>query len=62
MIMDTPIGHNCIITSIFFEGAFQFGDGVKFWGYVGTNAEKRLAEFCNSVQCHTSANYLTYCY
>jgi hypothetical protein len=24
---------------IFFHGAFEYGDGAKFWGYVGANSK-----------------------
>jgi hypothetical protein len=30
-----------------FDEAFKYGDGAKFWGYVGTNAEQLRVEFCN---------------
>jgi hypothetical protein len=40
----------------------RWPDGVKFKGYVGTNAESLCVEFCNSVQGHTFVNYLIRCY
>jgi hypothetical protein len=39
---------------IFFEWAFGYGGGLKFWGYVGTNSELFCAEFWNFVQCHVA--------
>jgi hypothetical protein len=36
-----------IWTIIFFHGAFEYGGGPKFWGYVGTDAELFCVEFCN---------------
>jgi hypothetical protein len=44
-----------------FDKAFNCADGVKFWGYVGTNAEPLCVEFSNFVQCHMAVNYLTFC-
>jgi hypothetical protein len=35
--MDTPTSFISVIT--LFDGAFKYGDGAKFWGYVGINAE-----------------------
>jgi hypothetical protein len=37
---------------ILFDEAFKCGDGVKFLGYVGTDAVTLCIEFCNSVRCH----------
>jgi hypothetical protein len=45
------------IWMFFFAWAFQFGDGEKSWGYVGTNTEPLCGEFCNFVQCHTFVDY-----
>jgi hypothetical protein len=36
------------IMALFDEG-FYYADGVKFFGFVGTNAEPLCAEFCNFV-------------
>jgi hypothetical protein len=59
-IMNIPTS---FIWIIFFHAASEYGNGSKFWGYVGTNAEPFCVQFCNFVQCHTgtSVNYLT-CY
>jgi hypothetical protein len=46
---------------ILFDEAFNYGDGDKFWGYGGTNAEPLCVEFCNTVWCLSSVNYLTCC-
>jgi hypothetical protein len=43
--MDISISFIRIIT--FFDGAFEYVDGAKFCGYVGTNAEPLSVEFCN---------------
>jgi hypothetical protein len=43
----------------FFHEAIKYGNGMKFGGYVGTNAEPLCVEFCNFVQCHIFVNYLT---
>jgi hypothetical protein len=42
---------------IFFDGAFECGGDLTFWGYVGTNAEILFVEFCNFVPCHTFISY-----
>jgi hypothetical protein len=56
--MDIPIRFIWII--ILFDAVFiKYGDGAKFWGYVGINAEPLFVEFCNFVQCHIFVNYLT---
>jgi hypothetical protein len=39
-----PTSFICIIN--LFDNTFIYGEGAKFWGYVGTNAELS-AEFCN---------------
>jgi hypothetical protein len=44
----------------YFDAVFKYGDGVKFLGYVGINAEPLCVEFCNFVQCHIFVNYLTF--
>jgi hypothetical protein len=49
-----------ILTIIFFDLAFEYGSGSKFWGYVGTNDELLCVEFCNFEQCLTLVSYLTY--
>jgi hypothetical protein len=56
--MDIPVSFIWIIIS--FDAVFKYGDGVKFWGYVVTNAEQLCVEFCNFVQCHIFVNYLTF--
>jgi hypothetical protein len=53
MIMD--IFRSFIVIIIFFHEAFKYGDGAKFWGYVGTNAE-----FSDFVYCRNFVSYLTY--
>jgi len=58
-IMDIPKSFIWMI--ILFDEAFKYGDGAKFWGYVGTNTEPLCVQFCNFVQCHIFVNYLTYC-
>jgi hypothetical protein len=45
--MDIPTSLIWII--ILFQEAFKYGDGVKFLGYVGTNAEPLCVEFCNVI-------------
>jgi hypothetical protein len=58
--MDIPISFIWII--ILFDAVFiiKYGDGAKFWGYVGINAEPLCVEFCNFVQCHIFVKYLTF--
>jgi hypothetical protein len=56
--MDITISFIWII--ILFEAVFKYGDGEKFWGYVGINTEPLSVEFCNFVQCHIFINYLLY--
>jgi hypothetical protein len=57
--MVIPVSFIWII--ILFDTVFiKYGDGAKFWGYVGTNAEPLRIEFCNFVQCHIFVNYLTF--
>jgi hypothetical protein len=46
--MDILTSYVCII--ILFDEAFKYDDGVKFCGYIGTNAEPLCIEFCNLVQ------------
>jgi hypothetical protein len=36
--MDIPTSYIWVI--IFFDEAVKYGDGVVFWGYVGTNAKQ----------------------
>jgi hypothetical protein len=48
--MDIPTSFIWII--ILFDAVFKYDDGVKFWGYVGINAEPLCVELCNFVQCH----------
>jgi hypothetical protein len=43
---------------MFFGGAFEYGGGSKFWGYVGINPELLWVEFCKFVQCRTFVNKL----
>jgi hypothetical protein len=52
--MDTPKSFTWII--ILFDEVFKYGDGAKFWGYVGTNGEALYVEFCNVL-----VNYLAFC-
>jgi hypothetical protein len=42
-----------------FDAVFKYGDGAKFWGYFGINAEPLFVEFCDFVQCYIFVNYLT---
>jgi hypothetical protein len=56
--MDIPKSFIWII--ILVDAVFKYGDGAKFWRYVGINAEPVCAEFCNFVQCHIFVNYLTF--
>jgi hypothetical protein len=39
-----------------FEEAFQYGDGVKFWGQTLNHS----VEFCNFMEGYTFAKYLNY--
>jgi hypothetical protein len=48
------------LVSVLFDKAFKY-DGVKFWGYAGTNAELLCVELCNFVLCHILVNYLSSC-
>jgi hypothetical protein len=43
-IVDMPTGFMWITT--FLDGAFEYGDGSKFWGYVWSNAEPLYVGFC----------------
>jgi hypothetical protein len=56
-IMDIPTSFIWIVN--LFNEAFKCGDGGKFWGYAGINAEPLCVELCNFVQCHAFVNYLT---
>jgi hypothetical protein len=56
--MDIPISFILII--ILFDAVFKYGDGAKFSGYVGINAEPLCVGFCNFVKCHNFVNYLTF--
>jgi hypothetical protein len=56
--MDIPIRFTWIL--ILFDADFKYGDGEKFWGYVGIHAEPLRAEFCDFVQCYIFVNYLTF--
>jgi hypothetical protein len=56
-IMDIPTSFFKIV--ILFEGAFEYDDCAKFWGYVTTNAGPFCIEFCCFVQCLTAVNCLT---
>jgi hypothetical protein len=55
--MDIPTSYIWII--IFFDRAFEYGGGSKFWGYVGTKAESLCVEFYSFVQCRTFVKYLS---
>jgi hypothetical protein len=44
--MDIPTSFILII--ILFDEVFKYGDGERFWGYVGTSAEPLCAEFFNA--------------
>jgi hypothetical protein len=46
--MDIPKSFISII--ILFHEAFKYGDGVKFWGYVGINIEPLSVELLNNVR------------
>jgi hypothetical protein len=37
---------------VLFDETFEYGDGVKCWGYVGTNVGPLCVAFCNFIQCH----------
>jgi hypothetical protein len=60
--MDIPTSFILII--IMFDEASKYGDGAKFWGYVGTEAESVCVEFCNFAPCNTFVNYFIFikCY
>jgi hypothetical protein len=58
-IMDIP--SRFILIIIFCDGAFEYGCGSKFGGYVGTDAEPPCVEFCNFEQCSSFVKYLSYC-
>jgi hypothetical protein len=47
----TDVTTDFTLIIIFFDGAFEYGDSAKFWGYVEANAEPVCVEFCNFVQC-----------
>jgi hypothetical protein len=57
--MDTPTS---FVPVNFFDGALEYGSGLKFSSYVGSNAEPLCVEFCNFMQCHTFVNNLSYYY
>jgi hypothetical protein len=57
-IMDITTSFIWVI--ILFDAVFKNGDGAKFWGYFGINAEPLCVELCNFVQCHIFVNYLTF--
>jgi hypothetical protein len=59
-IMDIPTSF--IWTIIFVGGAFKYGGGSKFWGYVGKNAEPLCVVSCNFVHCHAFLNDVSYCH
>jgi hypothetical protein len=46
-----------IWTIIFSHGAFEYGVGSKFRGYVESNAEPLCVEFCTFMQYHAFVNY-----
>jgi hypothetical protein len=46
--MDIPTSFIWII--IYVERAFEYDEGAKFWGCVGSNAERLCLELCNFVQ------------
>jgi hypothetical protein len=58
-IKDIPTSF--IWITIFIDGAFEYGGGSTFWGYVATNAEPLCVDFCNFVQFHTFVSYLNCC-
>jgi hypothetical protein len=43
------------------DQAFKYGDGKKFLGYLGTNAEPLCVDFWNFLKCHVLVNCLTSC-
>jgi hypothetical protein len=47
------ISTSSILIYFLFNEAFKFGDGAKFWDYVGTNAKPLCVKFCNFVQYDT---------
>jgi hypothetical protein len=55
------IATSFILVIILFHEAFNYGDGAKFWGYVGTIPEPLSVEFYNTVKCHIFVNNLTCC-
>jgi hypothetical protein len=55
------IATSLILVIILFHEAFNYGDGAKFRGYVGTIPEPLSVEFCNTVKCHIFVNNLTCC-
>jgi hypothetical protein len=46
-IVDIPTSFIWII--IFFDRALEYGNSLKLWDYVGTNAELLCVESCNSI-------------
>jgi hypothetical protein len=55
--MDIPISFIWII--ILFNAVFKYGDGAKFWGYVGINAEPLCVEDSN-LHTHRRENLKSY--
>jgi hypothetical protein len=45
---------------IFFDGAFEYGGGSEFWGYVGRDTELLCAKYCNFLQCRIFVSYLSW--
>jgi hypothetical protein len=43
---------------VLFDKVFKNGDGLKFWGYVGTNVAPDCVEFCNFAPCRIFMNCL----
>jgi hypothetical protein len=58
-IIEIPTRINWII--VLFDEASKYGESVKFWGSVGTNAKPPSVQFCNSVQYNSFVNYLVCC-
>jgi hypothetical protein len=54
-IMDMPVSFMRI--SSFFNRAFEYGGGSKFWGYAGTNVGPLCAGFSTFVYRHTFADF-----
>jgi hypothetical protein len=60
IVRDHGLPISLIRIIVLFDAVFKYGDGAKFRGCVGINAEPLCAEFCNFVQCHIFVNYLTF--